>query len=390
MTTQDTERGQWTSCSSAEADKLCLGRFKAQKDLPELPAQEWTESGERIHAQWTCNSISGARKLGDLSAEEIDKAEALAEAEDRLVAEYFSPGVKTVRLVETRIWHEWGAYDKSPGADRYKSLQHSGRFDVAHIDMAGRRAAILDGKSGWLEVTQNPSNLQLRELAAMFAPWVEQNLGIVLQEVAVAILKPFGKPQPPCVYGPGDLEQALREMEATRAAHNDPGSPRTPGEAQCRYCRAREVCLERQQWLAAALPTVCPPLPMISADNWTPEQRTVFCERMSAAGKWLEDRKVEIRALLKADPNAVPGYGLGEGRTLETIIDPTEVHRRFIASLGGSTEAFMPAVKVQKGALKDAIRAVTGHKGRELDKDVHALLTGCTESKQTEGSIVKL
>jgi hypothetical protein len=46
-------RGEWTSASNALADRLCRGRHLAQRDLPELPGSDESESGIVIHALWT-------------------------------------------------------------------------------------------------------------------------------------------------------------------------------------------------------------------------------------------------------------------------------------------------------------------------------------------------
>jgi hypothetical protein len=59
-------------------------------------------------------------------------------------------------------------------------------------------------------------------------------------------------------------------------------------------------------------------------------------------------------------------------------------------NIGGKPEQFMPAVKIAKGAFKDQVRAVTGHKGKALEQDVASLLDGCTESKECAPTIVKV
>lgn len=47
------KRGNWTSASSAAADRACPGRFQAQIGLPEPEQSPEAESGEIIHAIWT-------------------------------------------------------------------------------------------------------------------------------------------------------------------------------------------------------------------------------------------------------------------------------------------------------------------------------------------------
>jgi hypothetical protein len=204
----------------------------------------------------------------------------------------------------------------------------------------------------------------------------------------VNILKPFGRQDASCLYLEGDLEESLRQMEERVRRSNDTQAKRTPGEAQCRYCRAAYWgrCKVHSDWLASCLPVLAPPLRMVSAAEWTPEQRAVFCERMGTAAKWLEARKDEIKALLKADPASVPGFGLRDGRKLETIINPQAVFERFVLS-GGNTEAFLRAVKVGKTALKDEVREVSGKKGKALDTELARMIEGCTETRQSDPQI---
>ena len=138
------------------------------------------------------------------------------------------------------------------------------------------------------------------------------------------------------------------------------------------------------------MPAVVPPLPMVSARDWTPEQRSLFLEREKQARDWLESRKDEIKALMGEDPQAVPGYALKPGRTTETVTDANTVFQRFVADLQGTPDQFMPAVKVLKTGLKDAVRAATSHKGKQLDADMDALLLGCVDPKTSSPTIERV
>lgn len=372
----DPLRGEWTSASNALADRLCRGRHQAQRDLPDLPSTDEREAGAVIHALWTGHDP--ARKP---TAEETEQAERLREQEQSLVEEFFGTRQDLVRLVERRLWHEFPAGGVDP---ELRILKTSGQFDVALIRPESHRALILDGKSGWLPVTPNPSNLQLRRLAVLL--WRQLDC----EEIGVGILKPFARPAPLCVYSVPDLERSLRELEEDVRQSHDPQASRTAGEEQCRYCRARESCPTRLTWLSAGLPSSWPTLPMVSARDWTPAQRVLFLEREKDARDWLEARKAEIKAVLSESPEAVPGYGLRPGRPVETITDAAEVSKRFCDSWGGTLNAFLKCVKVSKTALKDAVRAIGGHKGKALEADLDALLAGCVETKTSSAIIERL
>lgn len=72
MTTLDENRGEWTSASSAEADRLCPGRHQACANLPDLPPTPESTTGERIHAFLAGDKV-------ELSVEEYDAATACLE-----------------------------------------------------------------------------------------------------------------------------------------------------------------------------------------------------------------------------------------------------------------------------------------------------------------------
>lgn len=332
--------------------------------------------------------------------DELDKAQALRDAEDAACREYFGgpDALETLRFVEQRLTLSLDNFNQPECDHKFvdsvcclkcgwiPTLRCSGQFDVARVHTPTQRVAIFDGKSGWNDVTANPRNLQLRWLAALYF----ENIGA--EEIAVGILKPFGKPSPFCVYSKDDLAKAVLEMESQVRAMFDPNAKRTPGEEQCRYCRARNVCKERADWLSAALPALVPALlPMtLPVSEWTPSQRTAFLDVEKGCRDWIKDCREGIKELIKQDPDAAPGYTLRDGRVDKPIVVPVEVHRRFVAELGGTTDAFMSTVEINKDELKKVVREVTGHKGKELTADLDALLKGCVESKKCEPSIVRV
>ena len=369
-------RGVWTSASNASADRLCRGRYQAQQNLPELPGTDQSQSGIVIHALWT-----GTACPRRPTAEERDKAEVLLEEEANLSREFFHCRNGLIRIVERRLWHE---FPLSTDAPERGTLKTSGQFDVALVHPKSRRALVCDGKSGWLENSPNASNLQLRRLAVLL--W----LHLEPREIGVGILRPLGKPERPCLYTVSDLKQSLAELEQdVRQSHGTHPS-RTAGEEQCRYCRAREGCSTRLAWLSAGLPENLPGLPLTSAQDWTPEQRTAFLDREKDARQWLAARKEEIKVLLAEKPDAVPGYRLRPGRRVETITNPQKILKRFCDNLGGTFERFIKCVKIGKTALQDEVRSLSRHGGKALQADMDKLLAGCVEDKTSAPTIERI
>ncbi len=378
----DTERGLWTSASYAQRDKDCLGAFLLSRDLPEPPASPESDSGTIVHLLWNGRDILPPR---DPTPEEIDKADELRTREVEVAQAEGFDLAKCVRLVETRLWHRFPKVAVETKRKKLRveveMLQTSGRFDVALYDPTDGRALIVDGKSGWLDVPPPNSNPQLRRLAVLL--W----LSLYPKQVLVNILKPFGRQEPCCVYDAEALRTALLEMEAQVRANHDPKSPRTPGEVQCRYCRAGYwgKCAEHAAWLSSALPTICPPLPMTRARDWTPEQRGIFLGRWKIVEKWGGDNWDECKELMQADPQAATGFRLVDGDERETVVDLQTVWTRFQRI--GSLTAFMRSLKLTKKTFKEVVRAATGKTGKALDGEMKTLLDGCTVSTQSAPTI---
>ena len=111
-------------------------------------------------------------------------------------------------------------------------------------------------------------------------------------------------------------------------------------------------------------------------------------ERLPVAEKWLDWCKAEMKKLLKADPESIPGYTLKEGNTRSTIVNAQSVFDRFSKS-GGTLEQFMQCISVGKGDLKTALKEATKLKGKKLDEALDGVIAGNVETTQNEPSIVK-
>lgn len=389
---------QWPSASSAQWNVECPGRFLASRNLPELPRDkdDLSESGTIVHALWTGKFDPDKHRAP--TPEEVDKSYALIDAEEKACTEHFRDDwPKTMRFVEQRLTLSLDNFNQPECDHKFvdsvcclkcgwiPTLRCSGQFDVARVHTPTQRVLILDGKTGWNDVTANPRNLQLRWLAGLYY----ENIGA--EEIAVGILKPYGKTPAPCVYSEDDLARAVQEMESQVRAMFSPNAKRIPGEAQCRYCRFRNECPERTAWLSSALPALVPALlPMtLPVSEWTPAQRTAFLDVEKGCREWIDDVKAQMKPILEKDPDAAPGYALRDGKTLETIVDAQKVFSRFIEA-GGTAEQFMPAVKILKDKLKQAVRDSVGSKGKELELQIRLLIDGCTEEKKCEPSIVRV
>lgn len=354
-------RKGFTSASSASFDLACPGRHWAQKGFPELPKSEEAESGTRIHA-WLANITNDVV----LSPEEMEVAEACRTRKAEILGEWMKPDSSAYGHVEERLWASYSGFKHSGQAD-FVSIQHS-------------RALCLDFKTGRNDVAEPNTNQQLRDLAVLIYKNYEE-----VEEVTVAIVQPFAKKQPPCVYDKRDLRASEAELRNRIKLSNNPLSPRIPGEKQCRWCRAKIRCPEYQQWTQQALPIIA------SGDlgiqkPWTLEQWVQFLTIAPEAESWIEAKRSEAKRLLEADPDSIPGYELRASER-EKVANVQAVFEQATAR-GVKQEDFLAAVSVTKKGLKEALRS-TGLAGKELQNSMEEILFGNVETKATEPSIVK-
>lgn len=360
------ERKGCTSASAAEADALCQGRHRAQIGLPETTSDD-AASGNRIHAHLAGEQVA-------LSDDELDLAEKCWQVEKELVQKIFGDNLDNAKIYrEQRLWSDFGGF------------KHSGKPDLVYV--VGKVGAVLDYKTGRNEVAESPRNLQLRDLAVLAA------IEYQLDEVHVAIIQPWATMKPEvCCYTKRDLILALGEMEARIVASNAPNAPRTPGEVQCKYCKAKAVCPEARQ-VAITPPAnavgLIPPIDPVKIDlELSCEDLGAFLDKATIAESIIDACREEAKRRL-TEGEAIPGYTLKAGATRESITDAQECFNR-CAAKGVTLDAFMGAVTIAKGKLKDAVKSATGDKGKALDATLAQILDGITEEKQAAPSLVKI
>lgn len=354
------ERHGLPSASSAQRYMLCPGSFLLEQSVNEPDtAGEDAKSGNRIHGYLAGDQIC-------LSDDEQSIADACRIQQTALEKEIF-PANGCKYAVERRLWIH----------DDNLERRWSGKPDLVAFN--GTHALVIDYKTGRGEVQHATGNAQLRALAVL----VDQHFG-PFDSVVVAIVQPLAGDPTQCIYNRDDMRRATTEIMDLMERVQKVGQPRNPSVEACKYCKAKPVCPE-----ARGAVEQIPALVRRDGNEilMTAEQIAHFLEVAPLAEAVIESVRSKAKRLLE-DGQSVPGWKLKPGAVRETINNPELAFSRFMEA-GGTQAQFVHAISVTKTKFKDAVKAATGRKGRDLDAAVKTMLDGCTESKQTAASLVQ-
>ena len=363
-------RGTSTSASSAQADSLCPGRHLAQQRFPEEQSTGDSIYGTRVH------DALASQKDDMLNPDQQSTYEACNAIVQKILPQFFGQDIKDALAIPTRekrFWLTWS-----------DGLKHSGQLDA--IYKRATKALIVEYKSLPGEQAESSRNMQLRDQAVLLDFSVP-----LLSEVGVVVVQPLVTHSPEiCVYKRADLVRARDELYARVNASNNPNSPRKAGDVQCKFCRAKSGCPEYNAWAGKEVAATPETESLIEKPvfQWSPAERAVFLDRAGVIEKWIDNCKLELKKMLRADPESIPGYELKPGAMKGMIINPQAVFDNF-SKVGGTLDSFLKCVSVTKSALEVEVRTVTKAKGKKLEDAVDAVIGENIQKKQNEPSIVR-
>ena len=304
----------------------------------------YTAAGTRLHEA----NLNGAEELGTEERPNWDRVQERRQA----FLESWADGEKFESVKEERLVVRQGL-----------RILASGQPD--EVVLQGERAAVLDAKFGWQEVSQPRVNWQL----CVYALAVWQHYGITA--ITVQLLSPFHSYEP-FTYGLEELSKALKSVALIVGQLADPPEPRV-GD-WCRYCQARVICKAAKQEAGRVAQLSLAELPK-------GEKAGKILHEISRAEELFSEIKRFYKELLAREPEAVSGWKLSAG-TLRRWIP--NVFKAWMSledkvSLTQFLEACSMSVSNLEGLLEDKAKL----KGAELGEVVEPL----TASKRTAPSL---
>jgi hypothetical protein len=368
---ESNRRGRFPSASGAPRWYSCPGSHLAEMEVTsrenyvEVSGDDANE-GTLLHEKMAVLGAYGAPKdaFQDLTEEQnATLMQAVLLRDEALgLLPPLEEGQKEENLVEERLWMHTDSLDPLL----------SGQTDL--IVIRGKRALIIDYKFGRNEVGSAASNPQLRTYAAILAD-VKRNR---FESIYVAIVQPWASSENRLTiadYGEKELALAHAEVMMKAGQAMTKGNPRIPG-SHCRYCKFLSECPEAN--------ALCVVSNGVDGNEILSKPVTAReLELFKIAEHIIDKRREMAKAMLASDPNAIPGWKLGNPRITTKVTDAAEAWLKLSGKLGAHTFAQACNVSLPK-LVKPWKEATNAKNQKEARESLESLLMDVIE--QSAGS----
>lgn len=355
------------SASAIQRYKLCPGAFAMEQSAPEEKQSDDAAAGDRIHAVMAGGNVK-------LDADEEVVVERIREIEEQVIANTIGTTFDFIEREERMSYR----IDER--------VLFTGKPDL--IVVFGRQGLVVDYKTGRIPVEPAEANAQLRALAVLLVH------NYALEKVFTSIIQP--RCTPPfsiAEYQLDELRMAEEEICGV-IGQTDRATEVSPGEDQCRYCRAKIICTAYQDWANKPIVAVTGTVEVTKqsaseiAKALPGEKIAEIVKAGRGPVKWLLDAaEAEARRRLKEDPGCVPGLSLKDDPGKDEIVKHNEVFKRAY-ELGVKTDSFLACCKIVKERLQAALKESTKLKGKALESALAGVLDGCCERTAGEPRLI--
>ena len=299
--------------SSLSRRKLCAGSLALESSVftPGADDRDNADAAEgKLLHQLLAEPKLSRNVLDPSQLETMERAEA-GQEEVLAKVRQLHPGCTEVRMVNRPLF-----FRERRGNSKAAVLMHGTADEIVvflkDAISAPEAVACTDWKMGRKEVPAVESNLQIRAYLCMLDE-LFGNAGAYYG----AIVQPWVSSKPFIVhYEPKDIGIAHAEIIGIWNAAHAEHAALVASEETCIHCTAKPVCASFSSYIAGVQK-----LQGLPARQWTAEQWDTFLSRKGMLQKFLEERTEDARAILAADPDAIPGWGLKEGAQVRQVTD---------------------------------------------------------------------
>ena len=358
MNPETDERRGRISMSRLDRVSECAGSVNAERDIPEPPSSDVASMGTRCHEGMETQSFQCLANDDERKAVEI-----AMELEASVVGAWLEEVAPDANVADCTIIREerlWGLDDRV-----------SGKADLVII--YGEHSLVIDYKFGRGEVAEAMGNLQLRGLAVLV-----KEANPELHSVTVAIIQPWVSPQTSvCHYALEDLVIARDHVERILDESENPDALRRPSAKACQYCKAAATCPEAQ---ATALALVQDDPAQLPAER-LPDLLELAAVAEKALAKRIVAIKARARELIEANPNAIDGWELKDGRTTRTVGEAGPAFEALANAGLIDAKGMLAATKVSLPTLEKQVAQFAELKSKDAKAQVADVLGDQIETK---------
>lgn len=305
------------SASGAHRWIACPGSVEAEEGLPDKTSP-FAEEGTRAHD--LAERVLTAFQAGEDHSTIIDTYD------DREMADHVGRYVDHVLAVEggshiMMVEHRVDFSDWVP--------EGFGTSDT--IVVKGDTIHVIDlkyGKGVQVDAENNPQGM----LYALGA-WAETNFMFDLERVVITIVQPRLDHVSEWEIGVSDLLRWGEWVKERADEACSPGAKRTPGEDQCRWCKAKATCPALKLFTERAIMSEFDDLSLSSPDKLSDEQLREALDAKPLIEGWLSAVSDHVRERLEAG-EGFDGYKLVEGRSVRQWADADSLDSDLEAVLG--------------------------------------------------------
>lgn len=323
--------------------------------------------GTRIHKALETGDPSG------LKQDERETCDRLMDVAAEIESEWARDN--GLSLLDGRIMRELRSW-----VTRYGTPVCSAKVDRLVIHR--HNVLIVDFKTGWSDTEDPRENVQLMTQVACVA----QSLGTGSLAIRVALAERW-KPKSPCVFQGDDIIRAIDLVTKLAIEATAPDAPLTPGE-HCGKCQASSICPKGQGFITALAET--------KGTRWD-AMPVVDKVKLFELAKLAKKIGTQIEKNFKADveAGAIPGWSIGEGDNVRTVIDLPGVLAKLESEFHDQEphliqEKFTAACKLPIGALEEVVAALGDMKPSEAARWVNTKLAAHIELNQKAGSVERV
>lgn len=373
------ERCGMPSASAMQRYALCPGSYELESEFGLDESTKYSELGDEAHKCFE-EVINGDSYLpGKYSKQAEDAALKMhGLAVDAIVraASDAGFGITLKGMMSPLTDPEWEGFTEKRLWRMITTVYgYSGKFDLMLINKRRRIAIIVDAKSGWGDVPEADTNLQLKAMVALVATWAQWHARAPVDTIYCAIAQVSkGKPSI-CKYTSADIATALSEIDTLVSDIAQKGLPRKPSKKACDFCSAKSFCPEATTIF------------MEVANNNLPSDWPTILEKIEVALIVAESLRKKAKEELEANPSAIPGWGLKKGAIRTNIKDPAAAFSAVMDIV--PADDFIKCCTVKIGELTKKFTEKSGL-GRGSRKALETRLDGHIEKVESAPSLVRV